>query len=242
MGPIQKVFLYLKFSIKTFVSHPGIKTMWEPLRYFRCWYKSMSPGRNSVSDKMPWISFPSLKYIREITRPEMIVFEYGSGGSTLYWSSRVQKVISIEHDREWYQLLKNEFDKQGNSKVDYRLAEAQDDSAFANKSFEDPADYISSDQSFLGKSFENYVRQIDQFPDQHFDIVVVDGRARPSCILHALPKLKVGGYIIVDNSERDYYFKNIDLKNTEWKRKDFPGPVPYTYNFYQTSVIQKTGR
>ena len=145
----------------------------------------------------------------------------------------------VEHDRDWYIILNSEFKKQGINGVDYRLAEAETDENFDKKNFDVPADYISSDQAFIGKNFEKYVKQIDQFPDSFFDIVVVDGRARPSCIAHAINKVKPGGFIIVDNSEREYYFNNIKFDDESWKRKDFPGPIPYTYNFSQTSLFQK---
>ncbi|MCX7013966.1 MAG: hypothetical protein NTW86_15675 [Candidatus Sumerlaeota bacterium] len=36
----------------------------------------------------------------------MAVFEYGSGNSTLWWSQQVSRVVSYEHDRDWYNSLK----------------------------------------------------------------------------------------------------------------------------------------
>jgi predicted O-methyltransferase YrrM len=35
----------------------------------------------------------------------MSVFEYGCGASTLWWAAKVKEVISIEHDREWYERM-----------------------------------------------------------------------------------------------------------------------------------------
>lgn len=35
----------------------------------------------------------------------MIVFEYGSGGSTLFFQKYVKKIISIEHNRIWYKKM-----------------------------------------------------------------------------------------------------------------------------------------
>lgn len=37
----------------------------------------------------------------------MVVFEFGSGNSTLWWGKKVSKVISYEHDLSWYQSFKN---------------------------------------------------------------------------------------------------------------------------------------
>lgn len=36
----------------------------------------------------------------------MNVFEYGCGNSTLWWASRVQRVVSCEHDQSWYGEVK----------------------------------------------------------------------------------------------------------------------------------------
>jgi tRNA A58 N-methylase Trm61 len=35
----------------------------------------------------------------------MVVFEYGSGSSTLWWAKRVFRVVSFEHDHAWYNKL-----------------------------------------------------------------------------------------------------------------------------------------
>jgi predicted O-methyltransferase YrrM len=37
----------------------------------------------------------------------MKVFEFGSGNSTLWWSDRVDHLVSCEHDRQWYDNLRD---------------------------------------------------------------------------------------------------------------------------------------
>ncbi len=54
-------------------------------------------------------------------------------------------------------------------------------------------------------SFEKYVRSIDRFIDKSLDLVIIDGRARLSCITHALKKIRPGGYLMLDDSERERY-------------------------------------
>ena len=36
----------------------------------------------------------------------MSVFEFGSGHSTIWWNNHVQSVVSCEHDKSWFQLMK----------------------------------------------------------------------------------------------------------------------------------------
>jgi hypothetical protein len=55
---------------------------------------------------LPWFTYPALFFLQKRIVPEMHVFEYGCGGSTLWWSQRVARVISCEHDLEWLHLIK----------------------------------------------------------------------------------------------------------------------------------------
>jgi hypothetical protein len=169
----------------------------------------------------------------------MKVFEYGSGGSTLFWISRVQEIVSVEHDISWYSAMKKQFDAQSVQNLKYILSEADEDEGFSKKTFENPDDYISSDPAYKGKNFEQYAKSIDSYPDNYFDIVVVDGRSRPSCIQHGIPKLKKNGWLIIDNSERNYYLAPFRFERKSWKISKFAGPVPYTRDFSETSFLKK---
>jgi len=51
--------------------------------------------------RIPWISYPAIKMLEKILKPEMRVFEWGVGGSTLFFSARVRQLVSIEHDLQW---------------------------------------------------------------------------------------------------------------------------------------------
>jgi len=57
----------------------------------------------------------------------------------------------------------------------------------------------------------DYSVYVSIFPDEHFDFILVDGRDRVNCVKEALPKLKKGGYLMLDNSEREEYKESIDL-------------------------------
>ncbi|HLI94422.1 MAG TPA: hypothetical protein VKU83_12450, partial [Puia sp.] len=83
---------------------------------------------------------------------------------------------------------------------------------------------------------------IDVYPDSHFDVIIVDGRARPSCIKHALPKLKPGGWLLVDNSDRSYYLEPFSFDKTDWKVLTFEGPAPFMKGFSRTTLLQKRHR
>lgn len=67
-------------------------------------------------------------------------------------------------------------------------------------------------------------------------MILIDGRARPSCFLHAIPKLKVDGYVILDNTERAHYYPAMRLAPESFEFIDLPGPTPYLLSFTRTSV------
>jgi precorrin-6B methylase 2 len=53
-------------------------------------------------DPLPWISIPAIEILKEKSLEDLFIFEYGSGNSTIWFSKRVKKIVSIEHDDEWY--------------------------------------------------------------------------------------------------------------------------------------------
>jgi len=225
-------------SLKALAAKPTLNTFNAILIYFSEWKKYLLKDNSEVKPIL-WISFNAINYLKKIIRPQMVVFEFGSGGSTQFWSEHVSKVISVEHEAEWYHKMLSDFKRKSLVNIEYHLIPAESDPDHYNKSIADPRHYISDDKAYGGKKFESYVRMIDQFPDEFFDLVVVDGRARPSCIAHATNKIKKGGYLLLDNSERKHYHPSLEQFTKNWKRHDFMGPVPYSYGFSQTSILKK---
>ncbi len=43
---------------------------------------------------------------------------------------------------------------------------------------------------------------VDEFENESLDVVVVDGRDRANCVLKSIPKIKIGGLLVLDNAER----------------------------------------
>lgn len=198
-------------------------------KYIFRWWRSFAP-EFMLRQACPWIAFGAIDFIRQHLKPGQRVFEWGSGGSTLFWLSQGLSVVSIEHDSRWFERMQDHF--LDRKKLDYRLIESDmpaaaesqvptDDSNAAN-----PAEYRSLDAAHLERRFYRYAQCIDEFPDQHFDWILVDGRARPSCMVHALPKLKPGGYLILDNSDRAYYLRKTQQHLGRLTMHDFRGPCP----------------
>ena len=92
---------------------------------------------------------------------------------------------------------------------------------YFNLNPENADDFISKDNKSSGLSYEKYAKSIKQYDLNYFDIIVVDGRVRNACIKQAIPHIKKGGYLIVDNSDRSYYLSEFNFLNNknEWENQ-----------------------
>lgn len=191
------------------------------------WLASLWPGRMSLSDNRAWLTFPAQRWLVSILTTTMRVFEYGSGGSTILFARRVAEVVSIEHDETWYANVKTALIAGQHANCTTMLLPPERVSLGSETIYR-------SDQ-WPGWSFEKYVRAIDAYPDKTFDLVLVDGRARLACVRHALPKIRPGGYLVVDNTDRSEMQPIFGWLAT-FPRQDFTGFFPYTLDPGQTSV------
>jgi hypothetical protein len=186
----------------------------------------------------PWLVFDAIDFLNSLTLEGNRVFEYGSGGSTLFWLNHGTKCVSVEHNPDWYKLMRHRLE--GMDGIDYRLELPEPAEDKEARDIANPNLYLSEDVRFRGYNFRNYVCQIDPFPDNFFDIVLIDGRARPSCILHSVTKVKVGGMLILDNSERDYYLSQTRGCLKGFVEKAFRGAVSTIAHWSATTIFTRT--
>ena len=233
---------YLRAAGHAFAQRPHWTTLTFALRYaHRCieLYERQQP--DFLAEARPWMCFPAVEQLDKFLTAESRVFEYGSGGSTIYFAQRAAEVVSIEHERSWHDLVATELEQRQLANVRYDLIEPAVDVGFDATRIADPSAYVSDDERYAGKTFRSYAQAINAFPDQYFDLVVVDGRARPSCILHARGKVKPGGILLLDQSERPYYLaKSLTLlEPAYWQRTQYMAPLPYSLHFTEATLFTK---
>lgn len=133
----------------------------------------------------PWFTSGAVEFLENYLQehPHAVVLEFGSGASTFWLAKRTSNLHSIEYDVDYYAYVKK------------RLAEGGDDYY--------PVNYVYS-------GLPNYLF-CKRFPDEFFDVVLVDGRRRKNSIIHSIPKLKPGGLLLLDDSQRQYYHCVFDL-------------------------------
>lgn len=206
------------------------------LRQHLLWWLRSKQKDYLLNAPCPWLTFDAILALRRRMRPGMRIFEYGSGGSTLFWLSRGgAAVISVEHDPAWQRVVTARL--AGKTQADLRLVLPE--AGHTPGDVADPALFQSDDEAFRGFSFERYVRQIDPFPDGYFDVLLVDGRARPSCIAHGAAKVKPGGLLVLDNADRPYYLARTAAHLADFDRELFSGMTPVTPGLSTTAIFTR---
>lgn len=186
---------------------------------------------------IPWLTFGAIEFLEQRLRPDMRVFEYGSGDSTIFFASRVAAVFSVEHDPAWSRHVTDALAARGLTTATTLLVEPSPGGDAAAGDPADPDAYTSSDAGCAGRNFRAYAAAIDSHADGEFDVILIDGRARPSCLKHALPKLRPGGLLVLDNAERpSYSYIHNRLDALGWPRYDFSGAGPASRHFWKTAA------
>ena len=55
---------------------------------------------------IPWYTYPAIEFLKKFDYSEKEIFEYGSGFSSVFWSEKCKKLISIESNNKWYEEVK----------------------------------------------------------------------------------------------------------------------------------------
>lgn len=213
------------------------------LMLFGKWCALLDCGDQLFDLGLPWIPFEAAEYLKSVLKPGMKAFEYGSGGSTRFLARRGCEVNSVEHDAVWGERVKaflrtSEF--RGCNLTVHPPERSEPRRILTEGKPAEIVDFSSTAEEFTGFSFGNYVTSIDRFADGTLDLVYVDGRARVSCIYHSRNKVKPGGWLLVDNSERKEYSKGLELLDTDaWDLREFFGPGPGNSYFWKCNIYFK---
>jgi predicted O-methyltransferase YrrM len=130
------------------------------------------------------------------------VFEYGSGASTLWLARRCTSLDAVEHDAAWAEKVRELLATTAGLRCRPTVHVP-----------EVPATQRplvgSGAPSGRGLEFDGYLHTIDRVPGE-FDLVLVDGRARPQVLLHVLDRLCDGGLVLLDDAQRPRYHAAVD--------------------------------
>ena len=146
---------------------------------------SLVNGKTPLDLGIPWFSYAAIDFLEKYLKPHMTVFEYGSGGSTLFFAKRVKQVISVEDNPTWHELVTRRLADKGQTNATLKLHPFD---------FKNPVGFETS-------------AYLQAMPEGPFDVIVVDGseewtQVRPICFEKAEGHVKQDGIIVVDDSWR----------------------------------------
>lgn len=180
-------------------------------------------GASTMALRSPWWPYDAVSWVARILPPEAQVFEYGGGGSTLWLHDRGARITVAEHHTGWYRHLTEALP----SAVKVLLVPPQ--AAGSVTSAVEPG------------FFDDYVAAIDGQPEGALDLVITDGRARVDCVRRAMPKVKPGGLLLLDDTERARYLPAVEML-AGWERHVFTGLKPGSRTPAQTSAWKRPTR
>lgn len=193
-------------------------------RHIADWIRSIQPpGRTALTEHLPWLPYRVIDLLEAKVRAEMVVFEFGSGGSTIWFASRGCRVVSVEHDLEWSARVRSEARA---AAVEQRVTLLEVASE-AGPAPAVPGSGVRYDSELAPGNYQRYAQAIDRSTVSAFDVIVVDGRSRAACLLHAVPRLRPGGILVLDDSDRERYAEAI-ARVPDWERREFVGLRPTT--------------
>lgn len=193
------------------------------------WRRSLEAGVDlcwRLQHPWPCYAYGAIDFLEAWLRPHHQVFEYGCGTSTLWLAQRVGRLVSIEHDPRWSDLVRPLLPPHAQIRCLPPRRGTPRAPEFA--SGKGPGDY------------ESYVRAIEGECDASLDLVCVDGRARPGCLLASVPKIKPEGILLLDNCHRPRYEPVIQqLIASGWKVERFVGNGPYVAQEQHTALFRR---
>tara|TARA_R110000824_G_scaffold388006_1_gene583433 strand:- start:499 stop:1308 length:810 start_codon:yes stop_codon:yes gene_type:complete len=129
------------------------------------------------------------KYLNKDT----VMLEWGSGYSTITFAKAVKHLYTVEHDVYWYNLIK----------VLAGLLQVENTTIIGIS----PA----VDEQNINYEKANYSAYInapeiikEQASCEKYDVVLIDGRARSSCLESIIPFLHKDSVVLVDDFNRDH--------------------------------------
>jgi hypothetical protein len=181
-------------------------------------------GRQPIECELPWISFGALRFLRSYVRPTHTVFEYGGGGSTLWFARHARSVLTMESHPDWHRTLTATLAAKGltNTVCEFHPISGDTPEAFQS----DP-----------------FFRRIES---GKWDIILIDcycghsasryGFTRPFALELAFQQLNPGGLIVLDDS---WMFKELLGPRRGWRITNFTGPGPCRYGVTSTAIFER---
>jgi hypothetical protein len=212
---LQNYFAPIKRSLPSAIWRPAralATAIITPIRFSRNtghWKSSLRMSAYSADGKcIPWYTYPAIDFLAQRKFEGRTVLEFGGGQSTLWWSKRAQRVLTIEENSDWYERLRCQI----GSNVALHYC---------------PADRVT-------RTITPIKNLIDDYKIRAFDVIIVDGHLRRELTALAFSYMSPQGAILLDNSEGFGYEQT---KDRNCRRIDFYGFAPGVSLRHCTSLV-----
>ena len=81
-------------------NHKGY--LWD-IGWFKC-FDTKAPV-DGDGDPIPWVTYSFIDFIKDRLKKHHTIFEFGSGNSTYFYAKYAGIVVSVEHDKEWFDKI-----------------------------------------------------------------------------------------------------------------------------------------
>lgn len=184
--------------------------------HLKMWISEYILKLDTINAGYMWTSYPLHQFLHSLHLKNKNIVEFGSGGSTVFFLKRKAILTTIEHSKDWISKLKLKLGNQ--SQWQAHLVELIN-------STDDCTCHL------------NYTKEVKFIEDESLDLVLVDGRHRVECIRAVKSKLKPGGHIILDDSDRTAYEESFEILK-DWQKSMISG-YAYMSDFKSHSTVWK---
>jgi predicted O-methyltransferase YrrM len=182
------------------------------LRYPAAWLRAKT-GR---TPERPWIVPAAIGWLRRRIRSEWSILELGAGRSTVWFARRAGSVLSFEDNEFWAGHTRGRLDELGLGNVELRV---------------EPIDELAE--------------RVGALPAASFDLVVVDFLEAPTVtridvLKPAMKKVRPGGLLLLDDSDRPGYAEAFELLSG-WRFRKFVGVKDEWPETCETGIFTRPG-
>ncbi|MGZ5310647.1 MAG: O-methyltransferase [Solirubrobacterales bacterium] len=162
----------------------------------------------------PWIVPAAVGWLGRRAHRDWRVLELGSGRSTVWLAQRTGSVLSFEDNEHWLARARELLGAAGIENAEVRHL---------------PVEYLAA--------------EVEAMSDESFDLVVVDflespGADRVSAVRAARDKVRPGGYLLLDDSDRPGYAGAWELLGG-WRERRFSGVKDEWPEACETAIFQR---
>lgn len=175
------------------------------------------------SNQQPWLPIEAIEFLEQNLKVDSVGLEFGCGSSSFWFSKLIKKIYSVESDPNWCQEISELIENFSIDNIILICHPCEMKNIYAIDT--------ETDESYF--EYSGSVTKVEE----ELDFVLVDGVGRSLCIEKSLEKIKLGGYLIIDNAERPAYFDAISKIPKEWEYYEFVNSVDKTIIFKKNTNL-----